>query len=141
MKGDAAAKWLAGMQSPTTRQNYINGVNSVQVNPAQKAAEAQDRYLAGVMDAVNSGRMKARLMATSLQDYKTKAAGKGADRLAAGAAAAAPKMAAHFQKWGPIYDQASAAAAALPKGGKSNAMARVAAVYDIMKQGAGKSAS
>jgi hypothetical protein len=50
-------------------------------------------------------------------------------------------MVAHFQKYGQVYDNAAAAAAALPKGGKANAMARVSAVYDIMKQGFNKSSS
>lgn len=135
---DIYNRWLQMMQSPTTAQNYTAGVNAVQVNPAQAAMDAQDQYLAGVQQAVNDGRYKAGLQNVTLQGWKAAATGKGAQRLAQGAQAASGKAQAAYQKWAPIYANAAAAAAALPKGGKANAMARVSAVYDIMKQGAGK---
>ena len=138
---DSAAKWLAMMQSPTTQQNYVNGIQAYQGNPMAAAADAEQRYLAGVQDAVNSGRMRDKLLSTPVSTWKTNATTKGAQRLAQGAQAASQKVVAHFQKWNPIYQQAAAAAAALPKGGLANAMARVQAVYTIMKQGAGKSAA
>lgn len=138
---DPAAKWLASMQSPTTTQNYVNGINGYQGNPMAAAAEAIPQYLAGVQDAVNSGRMQQKLLAVPVSSWKANATGIGAQRLAQGAQKASAKVQAHFQRWGPIYQQASQAANALPKGGKANAMARVSAVYDILKQAAGKSAA
>lgn len=138
---DAAAKWLASMQSPTTASNYVNGINGTTVNPMQLAAQAKDRYLAGVQAAVNDGRYESRLMATPLSAWKNGATGKGAQRLSSGAAAAAPKMQAHFQKWGPIYANISQTVQQMPKGGAANAMARVMMAYQMLKQGAGKNAA
>lgn len=138
---DPAAKWLAAMQSPTTTQNYVNGVNATTVNPMALAAEALPMYLAGVQDAVQSGRMQQRLMATPVSAWKTGATTKGATRLSPGAVAASSKVQAHFQKWSPIYAQISQSVAAMPKGGLANAMARVQAAYVQLKQAAGKSAA
>jgi hypothetical protein len=115
---DMAAAYQRGMANAS--QNYIAGINAVTVNPMQLAAtdQAMQAYQNGVMRSVSSGRRAAALNAANPATWKTNAVTVGASRLVSGAQKAKPKVDAHFQKWQPIYAQASAAASALPKGGK-----------------------
>lgn len=139
-KKNGAAKWLAAMTGGAARQNYVDGINSTTVNPMQLAADQEQLYLAMVTESVNSGRRRAALMAVPMQTWKDNATGKGSVRLADGAKTAAPKMVAHFQKWQPVYDQASAAAAAIPKDGTTDtALRKVAAAIGVLKAAAGRS--
>lgn len=138
---DAAARWLAAMQSGTTTQNYKDGVAATTVNPMELAANNINGYLSGVQDAVQSGRMEAALRATPVSTWKNGCTGTGSQRLSQGATAAAARVQAHFQKWTPIYRQISDTIAAMPKGGMANAMARQQAAYTMLKQAAGKNAS
>lgn len=137
---NAAAKWVAAMQSPMTQQSYKDGVNSVTQSPTVAAStpDAEARYVSGVQQSVSSGKRAAALQAVSLQQWQQAALNKGAPRLSSGASNAQAKMQAHFAKWGPIYQQASAAAHALPKGGLGNAMARVQASIQVLMAAAGK---
>lgn len=126
------------MQNAQTAQNYADGINGYTGNPMQAAADADDRYLASIQDAVQSGRRRQALLAVPVTTWKGNATGKGKQRLAEGARVAAPKVQAHFQKWTPIYQSIANQVASMPKGGKANSMARVAAAYDALKQAAGK---
>jgi hypothetical protein len=136
-----AQKWQSAMGSPQTQQAYKDGVAAVQVSPTQQAAQQLDRYLQGTSDAVNSGRMAARLNAVTLQQWQQQAQTIGAQRLSTGAQKGAAKYQAFTQKWAPVWQQQRAAAAALPKGGIANALARVQAVIMIAKQAANKAAN
>jgi hypothetical protein len=137
-QGDHAAKWLSSMQNGNAATNYENGINATQVNPMAMAADAEDRYLAGVQEASASGRRKAKLMAVNVATWKANATGKGKQRLASGAAAAAQKVQAHFQKFGPAYKEASAAAAAIKGTGIEVALQKVRASIEVLKRAAGK---
>lgn len=136
----AVAKYLQSMASPTTAQNYKDGIAKVTDSPMAKAASAQSQalYAQNTAAAVSSGRMAAALNAVPLQRWKENASNKGAARLASGAQAAQQKMQSHFQTWGPRYDQVSQAVAALPKGGVVNAQARSALAIQMLMQFAGK---
>lgn len=136
---DSAAKWLAAMTAPQTSANYVAGIEGTTVNPMQRAADSQDLYLAGIQDAVNSGRMRAALLNTPLQAWKDGATKKGAGRLSSGATAAKDKVRAHFQEWTPIYRNISDTVQAMAKGGEANAVARMTMAYRMLKQSAGKS--
>lgn len=85
-----AAKWATAMGSATTA--YTDGVNGVQTAPGALAAAASAKYLAQV--TANVQKFERNSLSVSLQDWKTAAATKGAPRLASGATAAQPKMAA-----------------------------------------------
>lgn len=78
-----AKNWVGGMQ--TAGQAYKDGVDAVMENPLAKAADASDRYLAGVQ-AGNDKRV-AKLRAISLEQWKQSARDKGAARLGSGASA------------------------------------------------------
>jgi hypothetical protein len=133
--------WQNAMASPATAQKYTAGVNAVTDSPTAKAAsaDAQQRYIQGTQAAVSSGRMASALNAVSLSQWKQQATNVGASRLASGAQKGASKYQAALQKWQPIYQQASDAAAALPKGGFANAQARWSAAVQVMMTAAGSS--
>lgn len=127
------------MQSVQTQQNYTQGIDSTTVNPMQLSADAEDRYMAGIQDAVQSGRRRQKLMSTPVSVWKDNAKTKGAQRLTNGAQAAQAKVQAHFQKFGPVYEQIRDHVKTMPKGGVANALARVQYAITAMKQAAGKS--
>jgi hypothetical protein len=128
------------MQNPSTTQAYTAGVQAVTQSPMAAAAtpQAEQLYLQGVQASVSSGRRAAGLNSVSLQQWQALAAGKGAQRLSSGAQAAAPKVQAFFQKFGPVFANIKATVAAMPKGGMVNALARVQTAITMLQQAAGK---
>lgn len=134
---DAVANYLKGMQGAGDK--YKKGIQGVTVNPMQLAAtpEATQRYVDGVTASVSSGRRAAALNAVPLSRWQNNAMNVGASRLASGAQKATDKVAAHFQKWGPIQQNISDTVNAMPKGGLANAQARSAASIAMSMQAAG----
>ncbi len=135
----AQAKWVAAMQSPTTQQNYINGINAVSVNPMQLAAtpEAEARYIAGIQRAVNNGKRAKKLNAADVGMWKQNATSVGAQNLRSGATKGAPKYGKGIAAYETVWSQMRAAARSLPKGGAANAKARANAAIDVIMQAAG----
>ena len=82
-------KWVTRMQGASTA--YKDGINAVTQSPTEQAANASDRYLAGVQASVDSGRYQDRLRAVTLEDWKRASVGKGATRLGSGAEASRDK--------------------------------------------------
>lgn len=81
---DTAAKnWASGMQA--AGQAYRDGIDAVQENPLDKAADATEAYLAGVQ-AGNAKRVM-KLRAYGMEKWKQAAKDKGAPRLGTGATA------------------------------------------------------
>jgi hypothetical protein len=64
--------------------DYKAGIQRVSENPMEKAASRQDQYLAGIQEAVASGRWAAGLRSTSLEGWKAQASTKGASNFATG---------------------------------------------------------
>ena len=95
-------------------------------------AAAQQKYLTNTAAVVNNSSFANKLRSIPFTTWQTGCTGVGMQRFATGAVKGTPKVQAFFQKWAPIYQQASAAAHALPKGGLQNAMARVQAALTIM---------
>lgn len=135
----ASNKWAASMQSGATQQAYKDGINNTTVNPMQRAADAEDAYLAGVQDAVQSGRRRQKLMATPVQSWKDGALNKGAGRLTSGAQAAKAKVDAHFAKWGPVYDGIKQTVSTMPNLTVEDKINRVRYAITTLRQQAGKS--
>lgn len=94
---DAAQAWVSGMQNAGTK--YTAGVQAVKVAPGQLAAAAKATWAANVAAAQN--KFATNVAAVSLGAWQEAAATKGAPRLASGASAAQPKMAAFMQKFIP----------------------------------------
>lgn len=85
-----ADKWQRRTSAATA--DYTAGVKKVTTAPGVKAAAAANQYQAGVAAAVASGQWQRNVAKVSLTDWQNAAATKGAQRIASGVQAAAPKM-------------------------------------------------
>jgi len=132
--------WQLAMANPQTASKYKDGITGFQGNPMALAAapDAEQRFLSGVQLSVTSGKRSQILNAVPVERWRNNAINIGANLLGTGAQRAASKVDAFFQRWAPIYAQASAAAHALPKGGLANALARVQAAITVEMQAAGR---
>lgn len=117
-----AAKWVRNTSQAT--EALKAGVANVTTAPTASAAQALDRYLSGVQNAVSSGKMAAALNAVSLQDWQTAMTTKAVARIPAGVAAAQQKFTTFMDKWLPYQQQLSQRVAAMPKGSVADAQAR-----------------
>lgn len=131
----AADNWVAAMQSPQTAAKYKQGISGYTGNPMAEAAKQLPKYLARVTEAVSSGKMAARLNAANPATWKQNALTIGASALVSGATKAKAKVLTTFQRLKPFWDQAQAAAAAVPDDGGSNAGKWQAAVQVMMAAG------
>lgn len=73
-------------------EDMRSGVNAVTESPTAKAAQKQDKMLAGIQDAVTSGKWKAGLLRVTTEDWKAKMLTKGVGRVAQGIDEAADKV-------------------------------------------------
>lgn len=73
-------------------EDIRRGVQRVDAAPTAKAAEKQDKMLANLQEAVNSGKWAARLRSVTLEEWKRKTLEKGVNRIAAGIDAAKDKQ-------------------------------------------------
>lgn len=117
-----AAKWV---QNTSGAANAMKaGVQAVTVSPTSVAAQHLDRYQAGVMQAVSSGKMAAALNAVSLADWQNAMLTKGISRVPQGVQAAQGKMQAFLDKWLPYQDGLRQRIASMPKGTLADSQAR-----------------
>jgi hypothetical protein len=72
--------------------DYTAGIQGVTSSPTAAAAAKQNKMLANITEAVNSGKWKAGLQRVSMEDWKNAAINKGAGRIAAGIDGAADKV-------------------------------------------------
>lgn len=93
----AAQKWATGLSG--ARQTYIDGINNTMTAPGQLAAAAADRWQANTIAA--APRYKANVAAVTIDQWKSAAINKGADRLSSGATQAQPKVEVVFGKLFP----------------------------------------
>ena len=107
---DAAAKWVAGMQS--AGEAYKAGVNAVKVAPGQIAAARADLWASQV--ANSKQKFAQNVSRVTLQSWQESAANKGAQRLGTGASAAQPKFVTFMTNFLP---KLSSVVSALPAGG------------------------
>lgn len=108
----AASNWAQGMAGSTAKLQA--GIQAVSESPMEKAANAKDRYVAGVNRAAADGSYESGLRAVSLQQWKEAALNKGVARVAAGAQQAKGKMQSFMEKFLPVL--ASNVAALPPRG-------------------------
>ena len=131
---NATQKWKRGMSGAS--QSYADGIDSVTTNPMEQAAQNEQGYLSGIQDAVSSGKWAAKLRKVSMNDWKTAAKQKGAQRLAQGAAAAEGKVQAFWQRQGPILDQVQQTVKAMPGGTLADRLARMQANAQMLHDAA-----
>lgn len=128
----AAQRWARSMAGAT--QNYTEGVQAVQTSPGEMAARNVSGYQNGVAQAVASGKWQRRVAAVSLQDWKTAAANKGAQRLASGAAAAVDKVRAANERVFPMIESAVNSVANMPRDTPQARIARATAYMTRMHE-------
>jgi uncharacterized lipoprotein YddW (UPF0748 family) len=75
-------------------EDVRTGVQRVTESPTIKAAAHQDKMLAELTRAVQSGKWAQRLKAVTLEDWRAKMIDKGVPRIASGIDAARPKVVA-----------------------------------------------
>lgn len=92
-----AAKWATNLANST--ENMKDGAEDVRESPTEAAAKKQDKYLAGVQKAVQSGKWAANLRAVSKQDWIDAYVAKAIPRIAAGATMAESTMADYQTMW------------------------------------------
>lgn len=117
-----AQRWANNLGAATDKIKA--GVAAVTVAPTQAAAQAQSAYLAGVQNAVSSGRWAASLQAVSLSDWQNAMNTKGINRIAAGATGAVPKMQSFMTQFLPFLANGVAQLASTPRGGLEQNIAR-----------------
>lgn len=73
-------------------QDVQRGVERVTESPTEAAAQAQDKMIARLTEAVQGGKWAAGLRRVSLQEWKSKTITKGIPRIATGIDQARPKV-------------------------------------------------
>lgn len=120
---DVAAKWASRLSASTTE--IQNGVNQVQTAPGQAAAAQADLWLAKVM--ASKDKWKNNVGKVSLADWKNKMLTVGVPRIASGATANQPKMAAFMSQFLPYLEAGRATIDAMPKMSIEDSIAKAAA--------------
>jgi acyl-coenzyme A thioesterase PaaI-like protein len=123
---DVAARWAQNLGAATTK--ITQGVQGVTVSPTAKAAQAIDRYQAGVSAAIADGSMVAALNRVTLSDWQGAMLQKGVSRIASGAVAAKPKMVEFMTAFLPHAYAGKQIVDSMPKGSVEDGIARAAAM-------------
>lgn len=95
-------KWQRRLSGATT--DIQNGINRVDTSPTEKAAAKQDKMLANVTAAVQSGKWANGLRRVTLNDWKTAAVNKGIPRISQGVQGAGGKVTAFASQLLPFQD-------------------------------------
>jgi len=119
----AAQKWAQNLGAATDR--IKTGVMAVSTSPTAKAAAASAAFLAGIQNAVSSGKWQNSLQAVSLGDWQNAMTQKGIPRIASGATQSQPKFQAFMSQWLPYLQNGLAQLQATPRGGLEQNIARM----------------
>lgn len=124
-----AQKWKTNTTSPAAQKNWVDGIQRMTENPAQKAIAAIPKYLMNVQQAVESGRMAQSLGSVSLQYIQQQAQAKQGN-FGRGAGAAFDKVLAFHTSFGPMQQAAADAVNRMPKLTIEDSKAKSAAMID-----------
>jgi hypothetical protein len=123
-----AAKWATNLGNATATMTA--GVQAVQTSPTALAAQHPDSYLAGVQQAVSSGKWARNLQAVSLQSWQQDMIQKGIPRVSQGANASKGKVQSFQSQLLPfVYNLRSQLP---PRGGLGQNVARMTAFVQGM---------
>jgi len=90
------------------------GVQRVTISPTKQAAAKMDKLKANLIKAIDSGKMKRRMEAVSVEEWKKKKVEKGLGRVASGIDAAHDKQVSFANQLLPAVDAAVAEVKKLP---------------------------
>lgn len=101
---EIAQRWSSRLAGAT--DVIQRGVQAVTVSPGQAAARQKDAYVQGVQ--ASSAKWASRVASVSTSDWQQAVISKGLPRVASGATAAQPKMAAFMSRVLPHIESARA---------------------------------
>lgn len=129
---DVLARWKKSMTASTGKMK--EKIMALTSNPMQKAADKKDAYVAGIMEAAESGRWEDGLRSVDFNEWKRKTAEVGTQRVAAGVEAASSKMLNFLQQSLPYTEAVSKQVQAMPDGSLEDRIARAVAAMRKMSE-------
>lgn len=127
----AVAKlWSERMQSAGPKMK--DGINAVQTSPTELAAQAKDRWIAGVNKAAAEGKYEDGLREVTLSDWKAAMIDKGVANMQTGARAAVSKVERFMRDFLPYAESVSEEIKSMPKGTLADSIARSTAAITKM---------
>lgn len=123
-----ADKWSRNLAGST--DSIRQGVQAVTQNPAEKAAQRVEAYLAGVQRAVADGKYARGLRRVTLQMWQEAMLNKGIGRVASGATAGKGKMVSFLEKFLPHLEAGKQKLASMPRGDLQTNIQRAVAMME-----------
>lgn len=127
-----AAKWQSRMSA--AGENIKSSVQTMTQNPAELAAQAKDRWIAGVQKAASEGKFENGLANVSLQDWQRAMVNKGIPNMLTGAREAQTKVQRFMQELLPYAADVSAKIRSMPKGTDQDGEARALETIRMMRR-------
>ncbi len=109
---EAAAKLIS--RGTAAVGDYVKGVNSVSVSPTALAAQNLEKAKMAYNESIDSGRMKRKLEAVTLEGWKSQTAQLGQQRYAPGLSASKAKCEKFFGAFLPVAYAVSDEVAKMP---------------------------
>lgn len=123
---EVARKWQANLSASI--ESIKNGVNAVTEAPTERAARRVDAMVAGVQRAASEGKIQDGLRRVTLADWQRAMTEKGVGRIATGAAAAQPKVAAFLTEFLPHVEEGQRRLDSMPRGDLETNLQRAVAM-------------
>lgn len=127
-----AKKWASRMQAAT--QDMKDGVSAVTVSPTEKAAQAVDKWFAGLQAARSDGTYEAGLRSVSNEQWKSAMITKGIPRVTDGVREAQPKMERFLGELLAHTDMVKSTIDAMPSTTRADRKARMDRAYELMSE-------
>lgn len=126
-----AERWSTGLANAT--QRIRDGVTRTTKNPMERAVEAQEKMRIRWLESVNNGHWRFQITKVSLDDWKRAMIQKGVPRIADGAQAARPKVAAFARDLLAYESQVKQRLDAMPRITPEDMRARMNFWFDQMR--------
>lgn len=126
-------KWVRNAGSQQAQDSYKAGIASVTEAPGAKAAAAVDKYEAGVMRAVETGKFAQRVGSVTLADWKASAEAN-AGKLKDGVKKGERKMQSFLTEYLPFVSGVSAEIQSMPSTTEDDREARMLANVRRLRQ-------
>lgn len=123
-----AEKWMRNYGG--SAESFAEGIRAITENPMEKAANAADKYLAGIQAALASQKWQNALRAQNFQEWKEKTIRLGRLRMADGAREGQGKVAKFMEQWIPYQQQLKQKLATMPSTSHADRRARLLAAFD-----------
>jgi hypothetical protein len=124
-------KWVRNTTNGATA--YRQAIQALSVNPLERAASKADDWQARVSDPRTKEKFVAGLRRVSFDEWKRKAVEVGAGRIASGVQAASSTMRQFLSELLPYTEQLKERIRAMPKRNESEAMNRLLAAVEGMR--------